>query len=117
MLRECGGCWSCRATEGPVPALVVIAGLSLGDVDPARIAGTLSDHKDASAGLIEKGVNVNTPDVSGLTPLHYASMTEFGDAGKVQELLAAGANGDTKEICGIRDGAEVAVAPACSCAQ
>ena len=52
---------------------------------------------DVVAVLIAKGADVNAPDGIGLTPLHYASMADYGDTAIVQQLLAAGAKRDAKD--------------------
>ena len=47
--------------------------------------------------LIAEGADVNAPDGIGLTPLHYASMVDYGETAIVQQLLAAGAKRDVKD--------------------
>ncbi len=57
----------------------------------------LANYKDVLSVLIEKGFNVNATDKLGMTPLHYAAMTDYGDTEIVQRLLAAGARVDIKD--------------------
>ncbi len=60
----------------------------------------LGDRRDVIAVLIEKGINVNATDESGLTALHYAAMTDYGDTDVVRQLLAAGAKPELKDKSG-----------------
>lgn len=57
----------------------------------------LADYRDVLSVLIEKGFNVNATDEYGMTPLHYAAMTDYGDTEIVRKLLAAGAKTDAKD--------------------
>jgi ankyrin repeat protein len=56
----------------------------------------LANSKDVLAVLIEKGFDVNAMDKFGMTPLHYAAMTDYGDTEVVKKLLAAGASKNIK---------------------
>jgi ankyrin repeat protein len=57
----------------------------------------LANYTDILSLLIEKGFDVNVRDKHGMTPLHYAAMTDYGDTEIVRKLLAAGANRDIKD--------------------
>ncbi len=57
----------------------------------------LANYADILSLLIEKGCDVNATDKRGMTPLHYAAMTDYGDTEVVQKLLAAGAKRDIKD--------------------
>jgi ankyrin repeat protein len=57
----------------------------------------LANNTDVLAVLIQGGFDVNATDRHGMTPLHYAAMTDYGDTEIVQRLLAAGAKRDIKD--------------------
>jgi ankyrin repeat protein len=57
----------------------------------------LADYPDVLSVLIEKNFNVNAADEYGMTPLHYAAMTDYGDTEMIRKLLAAGAKRDLKD--------------------
>jgi ankyrin repeat protein len=59
----------------------------------------LSNAPDVVSALLDLGADVNAVDDLGMTPLHYASMSDFGDTRVAHVLLAAGAGRDlrTKE--------------------
>ena len=73
-----------------------------------RIYGDDRDHADTPEKLvaraivarllIDKGANVNAPDNSGATPLHYAAL--FANRPVVEFLVAGGARVDKKESDG-----------------
>jgi ankyrin repeat protein len=46
--------------------------------------------------LIDRGANVNHVDRLGMTPLLWASSSDFGDPAMVELLLKAGARADAK---------------------
>jgi ankyrin repeat protein len=62
----------------------------------ALVQTVLADHPDVLAVLIEKRFDVNAKDDLGMTPLHYAAMTDYGDSKIAHKLLAAGAKSDIK---------------------
>jgi ankyrin repeat protein len=63
----------------------------------ALVQTVLANNKDVLAVLIEKHFDVNAKDDLGMTPLHYAAMTCYGDTEIAHMLLAAGAKKDIKD--------------------
>jgi ankyrin repeat protein len=54
------------------------------------------DHAEIGDLLIAAGADVNARDGSGYTPLHWAAMSERGDARLVRSMIAAGADVNLK---------------------
>lgn len=78
-------------TIGSLVLLGVLAAATVAAAQtPARVAAAMK-QKDAAAvrALVKQGADVNTPDVEGMTALHWAA--HWNDAGTVQLLLASGA--------------------------
>jgi N-acyl-D-amino-acid deacylase len=63
---------------------------------PALVRAVTSNLPDLVKTLLDLGADVNWVDKFGLTPLHYAAMTDFGDQKVIQILLANGAQRDKR---------------------
>ncbi len=92
--------YAIRFGDAQMVRFLIDSGANIEGSDRQSVAlerAVLANYKDVLSVLIEKGFDVNATDKLGMTPLHYAAMTDYGDTEIVQRLLAAGARIDLKD--------------------
>jgi hypothetical protein len=68
-----------------------------GRTDSALVSAVLSNHVELVQLLIARGADVNRVDTSGMTPLMYAVVADFGDSRIVDLLVKSGARTDIRD--------------------